>query len=319
MFGKRFAAAGICAVLAAEFLAGGTGLTAQAAVGDAAYTAAVNKAIMSDLYGNSLLSGHDIEATLASEITGKKLLAMSTPDFNDEANEIFTHNFTYVYDASGIQTATVDIYGSRNYPAEGPINCSITYDAAGYPTAIAVEEPTNYYVYFTWYNHIYQNTYDAAGRLSGVTKYVIRSASNPKNGEVTTPFSICSINYDASGRISSISEKVNDFGWTYDVDTGVGDYYVNGTSDVAYAYTYDSKNRIKTVDYCSVSSDGETWSAHNEYTYNRYGEVLTHTRVDSDDPTALAVNDKYSYKQDGTLKKRTSQLYTEYVTTYTYQ
>lgn len=321
MLGKRFAAVGTCAVLAVGALSGATGLMAQAAVGDASYTAAVNRAIlMGDVFDDTLFAEHDLASTLASELTGKQLQSMSDAALDDDWYETFTHNYTYVFDTSGVQAATTDLYGSEeSFPVQGPINCGITFDSAGYPSAVAVEEPTDYDVFYTWYNQIYQTTYDGAGRPCSVTRYVIRSAGNPYPIEESTPFSTTSITYDEAGRISVITKHVNALDFVYDDTTCTKSLEVTETYEDAYEYTYDDKNRVTAIDYSSVSGEGEISSSHNEYSYNRYGEVLTHTRIDSSDPTVLAANDRYSYRQDGTLTKCTDYVDTSHVITYNYQ
>lgn len=298
MFAKKLVATGTCAVLAAGFL----GMAVQAAPGDAAYTQMVNKAIItSDVYGNNLLAENGYVPILAQELTGTKLTGMVTNYYNYSYGEDINSTFAYEYDASGVQTsgAVFETLETDYDSDEGPTVATTTYDAAGYPTQIAVTEPA-YYTMRTWYSKTYQNTYDEAGRLTGVTTYTVQHASDPQPIELSTPTSIYSITYDEAGRVSTIASHVNIFATDYET----GEMYLDDDAEEnLLVYGYNELNEVVTCDYAYTAGEFESSTSHNEYTYNDLGEVLTHTRVDSYDLSSLAANTQYVYDANGVLQQ----------------
>lgn len=307
MFGKRLVASSTCAVLAAGLLTGGASLTAQAAAGDAAYTQAVNNAIiLSEVYGNDLIAKNNYPQILAANLTGTNLTSVASYYHDDDIGDTGTgddvcESYAYEYDASGVQTNTavyLDDLVNDYYDDEAPSYASVAFDAAGYPTQISVTENA-YYTWMTWYNQTYVNTYDEQGRLSTVTQFTVRSANDPQEIELSTPSRVITIAYDEAGRVSGIYSQRTTFSNTY--YDSIQDYMlvVDGSYEDAESYTYNELNEISVIEYVSTKDGG--FSTHNEYTYNELGEVLTHMRVDSDEPNVLAANVQLVYDANGVL------------------
>lgn len=298
---RKWIAEGTCALMAAGLLAGGAALPAQAAVGDAAYTQAVNKAIiMGNVYNSEQLPESSFPICLASELTGKKLQTMTETYYDEDVASSASQVFTYVYDETGVHNETQDLYSYESFTAEGPSISLIAYDAAGYPTALVAQEVA-YETGGHWNTQYYQNTYDEAGRLSTVTQFTVRSTSDPQPLETSTPSAVYVITYDEAGRIATIAEQYTDMYWVGSEDDNVYDFIIGDIYNEAFAFTYDAQNQLTAVDFGYVSQNGASGSSHNEYTYNSLGEVLTHSRVDSSDPTAAASSSLYTYDENGTL------------------
>ncbi|MDD6691824.1 MAG: hypothetical protein PUE63_08315 [Lachnospiraceae bacterium] len=155
-------------------------LPAQAAVGDAAYIAAVNRAIEQSLTVNVV----SLEESLSATVTGIPFQSRAIQ--GADATQ-------YEMDASGNITSVVD--GVRK------ITCA--YDDRGTVTSIVFYEPT----------------FDAAGNLiPGSYTEQSRTASAPvygKDGKLSAitgdSFGILDFTYDKAGRITSVKK-----GWSRD-------------------------------------------------------------------------------------------------------
>lgn len=257
------------------------GLPVQAAVGDAAYTSKVNKAIIQSATNEFVSYEEGLCISISAKYFAKRWQAYGTsteedPDFTDlfaydsEGNvQDIQHPYSithYTRDASGIPTQ-IDVWYSAA-------------DANGRPTAGAYEaEPETYQ---------YTVAYDTDKRFS-------TASGNEDSYDFVNQYQVI---YDAKGRITTLYSDLE-----------------GGAYKDVILYTYDSKNRVK--EYNELN-DGRLQQS-TKITYNRYGEPLKETRTvltyDADGSLAGsgAGTIVYSFEQDGTLRKKTSTFGTETV------
>lgn len=144
-------------------------------------------------------------------------------------------------------------------------------------------------------------TYDAAGFPVRLDMYQTSSDGSfilDENGQPVSDYVTYQIDCDEAGRpVYVFHSRGLGYEYSYDEEGRIKTYTFHGDFSNTRTYYYNSKNQIvKVSTYYPPDAFHEGGTVWETIRYNRYGEPLL---IQEEDSTT-----KYSYHQDGTLKKR---------------